>query len=1271
MTASQLPLALVQRHHNRQLFADRYLDETLPRRDAWLALIAEAAPVLARVQAIFASFTPSSNEAQTERDLVRPVLEALGHSFEVQAALRTPKGTKKPDYLFYRDSSALNANKGKTLTDADLKGAFAVGDAKFWERKLDVSTPGDDEDLSRVPADQIAFYMRHAGTPWGLLTNGRRWRLYHRDTVERQDRYYEVDLKDLANGGEPEPFLAFYAFFRRAAFDPPVGDALTLDGMLRESVDYARGVSDSLKAQVFDTLRHLAQGFLDYPRNKLEPTPATLREIYTSSLIILYRLLFVLYAEARELLPLRESPAYRDEYSLYAVAREAARRLDSGVTLLTDTGRTWAKLHDLFGIINSGSLPLKVATFNGGLFDPQRHPFLERYTVGDAQLQLALDKLARMVGPKTGVREFIDYRDLAERHLGTIYEGLLEYHLQPIIRTPDGFSTELVNDKGERHRTGSYYTPDFVVQYIVETTLRPVLDAAVAGKATDDEQLTAVLAVNCLDPAMGSGHFPVAAMEYIARYLVELAVRPPADAGDEPDLAYWKRRVAQSCIYGVDLNPLAVDLAKLSLWLATAAKGRPLSFLDHHLRCGNALVGARASDLGSLTRSHSGRGGRGVRAKAAETGQLALLDDAAFAGAMSSAVGSMWLIEGSAGRTLDDVKAQERIYETVRVGLTERFAALADLAAADGFGAAPERALWQSLAEYATKRDGGAFATPAFERPLEQVRQLRAAQRFFHWDLEFPEVFYDRHGRPLGAQAGFDAVVGNPPYVRQEQLGPLKPFFQAAFPETYHGTADLFVYFFHQGVKLLREGGRLGYIASNSWLRANYATPLRSFMRGSVTVEQLIDLGDNRVFAEAPDVYPAIPIVRKAAPPDDHTAQVASFSRGEGLKAFDKQVAAKLAPVSIHDQQDSGWQLGADAGRRVFAKIMGTHSVFGEVANNTIYRGILTGLNEAFIIDETTRSIIIAADQSASTLLFPMLRGEDLRPWYQENEGRWLIGLPYKWTSKTFGSDLSEELAWSAFQHRHPSLANQLAPFADAARKRGDKGEYWWELRPCDYYDAFNGAKIFWPDIAKYPRFVWDDGNTRIGNTGYFTPVASPYLLGILASRVTWFVISQLSQSFGERAGSERFRLFAQSMERLPIPDAPASEQEAISALAMQITGEAQARYGVHRRARGRILSDLGASGKGLNQKLTAWWELEFPAFREEIRKLFRREIAVKERDDWEEWLAEQRRRHAAHTAAIVAGETALNARVYRLFDLSADEITLIEASTKYKYGEV
>jgi hypothetical protein len=314
---------------------------------------------------------------------------------------------------------------------------------------------------------------------------------------------------------------------------------------------------------------------------------------------------------------------------------------------------------------------------------------------------------------------------------------------------------------------------------------------------------------------------------------------------------------------------------------------------------------------------------------------------------------------------------------------------------------------------------------------------------------------------------------------------------------------------------------------------------------------------------------------------------------------------------------------------------------------------------------------MVAAEPANGAILKPFFRGEDLRPWYQEEEGRWLILFPTKWTERTFGPGLDEPVAWARLQERHPSIAAHLEPFADSGRARGDKGDYWWELRPCDYLDAFEQPKVIWPDVGKIPRFSFTEPGIYMGNTGYFTPIGDSYLLGYLQSRVAWMLISKICLHNKFRGGLWEYRLFTQFVSKIPIPDAPEAQRLAIGELAMTITAEAKARYKLHQRARKRIVSDLGVQGKALNQKLTAWWELDFPAFREELRKVFKREIAVKERDDWEEWLSDQRRRHAQHTAAIIAGEIALNALVYRLFDLSAEEIQLIEASTKYKYGEV
>jgi len=1261
MTDQQLPL--LPPHRNHGLFADHYLDDALPRRPEWARLRSEAAPLLSEVARIFAAYVPSADEAQTEAELIRPILTALGHTFEVQARLQTPGRIHRPDYVLYRDEAAKAAHKnlvlGKTLSQ---EGGLAIADAKYWRRPLDSQLRDGSADGNQNPAFQLYWYMLHSGVEWGILTNGKLWRLVHRDTADRLDVYYEVDLPELAQSGDTDRFLFFYAFFRRAAFDPgPLG----LAEMLSESIKRARRIGEGLKSQVYDALRHISQGFLDYKPNGLNAEPETLKAIHDNSLILLYRLIFILYSEARDLLPIRESDLYRDTYSLLAIKKAIARDLAIGRLLLATSTRIWPQLKDLFGYINRGEKPLNIGTYNGGLFDPAKYPFLEHYIVSDAHLQQAIDKLARVDG------NFIDYRDLAVRHIGTIYEGLLEYHLQPLeeneVATEPGWTIALVNDKGERKATGSYYTPDYVVKFMVDRAVGPALREAVEGKTSDDDRMRAVFQVNVLDPAMGSGHFLVEAVDYIGRFLVDLGAAPVGKTPDEADMTYWKRRVVQSCIYGVDLNPLAVELAKLSLWLITVAKDRPLSFLDHHLRPGNSLVGTRLTVLQENGATATAK--RRRRARTAPNGQKVLFTEAEFTRQMAVAVGSMWLIEENDADSVDQVKEQERIYAEIRRQLIGKYGKLADLLTARYFGVDVPADLWTATVDFVTGRALG--APTAIKDLVARAVTLAENERFFHWELEFPEVFFDRHGRPLEKDGGFEVVIGNPPYIRQEGLAPYKPYLEAEYPEVYHGMGDIFVFFFAQGLRQARRNGRLSYISSNSWLRANYATPLRHRLQTTTTVEMLIDLGDNHVFEGAPDIYPAINVVRKALPPACYLAQVAVFNRGEGVQPFETKTAAELFPVSMHDQPDSGWQLSGSASRRIFTKLMAAGKTLGKVVNEKMYYGIKTGLNKAFVINQATRDRLVAEDPGCITLLKKMLRGEDLRPWYQEDEGRWLIALPSGWTRATFGKGLTEDDAWHQFSRQHPSVTAHLLPFADAARVRYDQGEYWWELRPCSYYGEFEHPKIMWPDIAKFPRYSWDDTGACVNDKGYILLPEGPYILGILQTRATWFCIANLCVTLGERTGWLRYQQKEQFISRLPIPEVATADREVIGTLAMTITDHARARYTLHQRVRHRLQVDLGALEISLNQKLTAWWELGFPALRAEVKRTFKHDIPLAARDEWEAWHAGNRAEHDRLTAEIIRLETELNTRVYALYNLTPEEIVIIEKSTKYRYGEV
>ncbi|MFZ2419909.1 MAG: Eco57I restriction-modification methylase domain-containing protein, partial [Anaerolineae bacterium] len=1207
------------------------------------------------------------------------------------------------------------------------------------------------------PSHQMVSYLVGTRCPWGILTNGRTWRLYSREVSSTASEFYEVDLglifdsllplasRERGSGGEvggPTPeqladFQRWWLFFRRDAFVPDSHGRSFVQRVHEGSNTYARRVSDKLKELVFDeVMPEIAAGFVAYRQEQLgirEETGESLQQIYAAGLSLLYKLLFVLYAEARDLLPMRNA-GYREQ-SLTNLAAWAAERIDRRLPLSDATFATprYEALLALFRRIDRGDPSLGIPRYDGGLFSAAtpENRFLERHKLSDRAVARAVDIMVRDAG------EPVDYTFISVRNLGTIYEGLLENRL--VLASPPGplspqemgpgGEVALVNDKGERKLSGSYYTPDFIVEYIVSQTLDPILDerslrfSAALGRIADlrkklhqaldkttnqrlqaqlasaeRDALEAFLGIKVCDPAMGSGHFLVNAVDHLTdgiirrmqvyhdthpsvpwdwnpvQRLIERVRREieaemarqgiAVDAARLDDTALLTRLVMKRCIYGVDLNPLAVELAKLSLWLHTFTVGAPLSFLDHHLRWGNSVLGA---DVRTVERAM----------RVTDAGQLTLFQGP-FAGLLDlTAV--MIEVAGRADSTLADVQQSAEAYAAFQRQLLPYKQAL-DLWVSQWFDderpSKSRRPAGSAAFEFMTMHSGDVLPALAGEIAVDERYQGAIArargqweqQRFFHWDLEFPEVFIDLAGRDWAADGGFDAMLGNPPYVRQEALAPLKPFLQANFADFYHGTADLFIYFFAQGLRQLRSGGRLAYISSNSWLRANYATALRAYLRSHATLETLVDIGDNHIFEDAADVYPAIPVVRKTPPAADHAAQVAVFTRGEGVRQFARQVTAKLTSVAIHDQPDAGWQLGDAAARRIFARLMAVGRPLSEVVEGRIYYGVKTGLNEAFIVDQTTRDRLVFGDPNCAEIIRPILRGEDLRPWYQENEGRWLI-----FTRRGVNIELYPTIKAHLAQFR-----SQLEPCPDdwnrAQLWQGRKpGPYaWYEIQDTvDYFAWFQKPKIIWPDIGKYPRFSWDVSGAYVNDKGYLAVPDTPFELGILQSRAIWSCISQLCVPLGERAGSTRYQQKLQFISRLPIPDASTADRDAIAGLALAITEQARARYALHRQTRHRILTDLGAPGVTLNQKLTAWWARDFPGFLAQVRTALKREIPVRQRDDWEEWLLSRRAAHEQRTAEIIRLETQLNARVYGLFDLGAAEIELIEASTKYRYGEV
>ena len=761
---------------NEGVFTDHYLRSVLPEdRDEWVAwngalreeMRIARETILALCDAE-ANRLPGYSEAQLEENFIRPVLQALGHVWEVQ-----PKaGGHKPDYGFFPSEQARDRARPADGSPNFWGRALAVGDAKSWQTKLDrpVSTR-QGWDFGN-PSYQITYYLYETGCKWGLLTNGRYWRLYPAEPKPNMQVFYEVDLLAALDSDTRDGFAYFWQFFRVGAFVPDAHERSFLERVRADAEQAAEKLREDIREQVYEALRWACRGFMEHGRNKL--TDADLGQVHDNALVLLYRLLFVQYAEHSGLLPLRNGSSYGQEYSLKSIIGSLPNSLLS--LDRKSTGR-WQRVRDLFAVIDEGNEDLDVPAYDGGLFDDDRYPFLARCVMSDRHIAHVISLLT-----KTEKRLSLDYRELGVRQLGSIYEGLLEYRLaratEPMAlmrekgrerfvpaadrgelgtdpAAPGPGDLYLATDKGERKTTGSYYTPQFIVDYIIENALGPVVAAC---KTPED-----ILSLRVLDPAMGSGHFLVSATDYLAHKLAERNYLPdaPPESEDEAQIARLRRLVVERCIHGVDINPLAVELARLSLWLSTVAEGQPLSFLDHHLRCGNSLIGAHLRDLSDPPQAIRSLGKAADRDEAA--GTLALLDRSHLHQHIGGLVHGFGEIAQMLSSSREAVHRKAQILAELESAHGQRYREIGDLWCSRFFGNEYDGSRYASLS--ACLQRGEEPVSPEERAALARSRELAAQYAFLHWELAFPEAFFDEHGRPRSSP-GFDAVIGNPPWER-------------------------------------------------------------------------------------------------------------------------------------------------------------------------------------------------------------------------------------------------------------------------------------------------------------------------------------------------------------------------------------------------------------------------------------------------------------------------------------------------------------------------
>lgn len=858
-----------------QLFTQDFLTRGVTETPPWEALKDGSFDAFtAAIEETFNGLSTAStiNEAQTEALVINKVLAALGWGDDTLPQVNSDaKGRESvPDLLLFANNRQKALATAETRDDRRYKHGLAILEAKRWLRPLDRGDQTNAMDPD-APSSQMLRYLSRVDVAsdraikWGMLTNGAVWRLYWQDARSRAEEFFEVDLAaamgvqgiqhELDEIDPTHALKLFYLFFGRKAFLPQQWDSdnRSLHAVaLNEARLYEEKVSQDLGARVFgEVFPQLADalargdlhaktqevGYGQFKRQQF--TRDYLEEVREAALVLLYRLLFLFYAEDRNLLPVRD-----ERYAPYSVRRireEVRDKVDASGTFSSTMPRIWLALQGVFQLIDKGDDDIGMPAYNGGLFDRARAPLLERTNVPDKVMAPIIDALSRRT--EELLRGWINYRDLSVSHLGGIYERLLEYTLVHEVQAKDDYK-----DKPEINRivaqpasfarkvSGSYYTHDDLVRLILRESVGLLADERVAAFAAHVTKLkkkgslnpadwdaldkmdpaSAILELKICDPAMGSGHFLVALVDDLADRVLEAINTATHRVGEQPWAAHlaesgrpwlsplvarmasirasikttakthgWavtdaqlddrhivRRMILKKTIFGVDKNPMAVELAKTALWLHTFTVGAPLSFLDHHLKIGDSLHGERLEvvqrnlqQLGALLlQTEFDR----LALAAQNLGQVADLTDVDIAEAQLSkqlaeeasrqvapihAVldfwrALRWLVPGW---PVDKVHKLDKLLKTPTDQPNPMLRGLVTLLD-------PNHNLVSVLS--AGKLSGKDADTVAANDLMRQARALGERETFFHWWTSFPTVF------GAGSKGGFDAIIGNPPWDR-------------------------------------------------------------------------------------------------------------------------------------------------------------------------------------------------------------------------------------------------------------------------------------------------------------------------------------------------------------------------------------------------------------------------------------------------------------------------------------------------------------------------
>jgi hypothetical protein len=397
-------------------------------------------------------------------------------------------------------------------------------------------------------------------------------------------------------------------------------------------------------------------------------------------------------------------------------------------------------------------------------------------------------------------------------------------------------------------------------------------------------------------------------------------------------------------------------------------------------------------------------------------------------------------------------------------------------------------------------------------------------------------------GVPQKVSGYFDIILGNPPYVRQEQIKDQKPVFKNHY-DCFTGTADLYVYFYERSIKLLKPGGGFAFITSNKWYRAAYGEKLRTWLAGNTRILQLIDFGDAPVFTAIS--YPTIVILQRIVPSADekpNEIRALNWQPGPPIKALADLFQKQSFALPQNSLKSDGWRLESSVKLKLLERIRAAGVPLGEYVQGQIYSGIKTGMNEAFVVDRATQENLVTKHPSSAEVLKPFLRGRDIKRWQIAFADHYIIKIESSENRRHPWSEKNVAKAEEVFAKKYPAIYDFFQPFRHQLIDRYDQGHYFWELRSCDYWQEFEQPKIVYPDIAQRNEFAYDTGNHFLLNTSYIIPTKEKWLLGVLNSPLVFWCYTQISNTI--QGGFVRF--IRQYVEQISIPQTESIQKDIV-----------------------------------------------------------------------------------------------------------------------------